>query len=342
MSNVKFSMVTVDKFHDPIRGDEHIPSITFSDGSDFTSSSSYTDFGFSVLTSDKQLSNGQLLHDRMLESRNIKAEKLGLRGKAYSDYVELGILPASVTSRNSQISSLVPLIEDKKFTKTNPTNTGTSLIDVLKRSSKSQGDILSKTLDALNHQVSILHNNNEIMKNANEIALERNRLLEVQNKSNDASSRVLVDALTSISQSLEFFPTLIEAISIGSDKIVETNNTRNSHLYQKNVNDAYEFHDSKINGSPLSSSLDTMSSHLDSIAHNHSAIAVHQGKQAKHAENEIKNFEDENSNPFLSFFEDVFDYFSTGEILDDAGNLISDVDIFTYLMNETTMKEKDL
>ncbi len=333
MGGVNFTLVNVTKFTDPIRGDEHVPSPTFSDGSNFSSDSTYHDFGFSVIPSNDQLTNGQLLHDRMLEARNKKAEKLGLRGRAYSDYVESDLLPASVSSRDSQLSSLTPPVKDKQFSKTNPVNNGTSIIDVLKRSSNAHGNIMSKSLDAFNHQVTILQNSNEIMKNSNEIALERNRLLEVQNKTNSALNSVLVDALTSISQSLEFIPTLIETISIGSEKIVETNNTRNSHLFQKNVNDAFEYNDKKNSPSPIEASLNDMSSHLDSISHAHSTISKHQEKQAKHAENEIKNFEDENSPENMSFLDSVFDSIS---------NQFDDFDIFTHLINETTMKEKDL
>jgi len=328
-------------YTDGVNVNDHLPVITFDDGSEVDNDKTYDSFGFAVLSNNGTMVNGQALKDKVSQSRADKATKLGLRGSAFSDYVELGI--ASVkANRDNAITSLPQVPSDITFQKEPLPTTGTSLVEVLKNAQDNQNDILSVMLNAFNEMTTLLKNQNDLLLEKNKIDLERNRIMDVMQLSQNAKDTVMVESLTSLAQSLEYIPTLIETIAIGNDKQSELLNTQNSHLFQKNVNDAYAFNYNKDDEKSPQKSLDAVAGNLASIAQAHAKIQEHQEKQAKDAENNIKDFEDENSLQAKSVFDGFIDFMSG--VVDEAEEVVlgDNPDIFTHFIKETSIKEKDL
>ena len=314
---------------DTVSVDEHIPAMTFSDGSVFSKDKDYSHFGFAVLSNNTTLTKGELFKEKMIEAKLVKAEKLDLRGRQFADFIEKDIQPQAEGNRNSTASRLATPLPDKKIVKPFSPNTGNDLLSIIKQMSDDNSESMSKMIESYDNLTSLLQNQNKIMKDNNEINLERNRLLEVSNMRDNATQKIMIEGITSIAQSLEYLPTLIEAMVIGNEKKEELMNTQNSHLYQKNVNDGYAFNYDKDDEKGTKRALNNISSHLASNASATHEIKEHQKIQAKHAENKIKDFESENSDDFISFL---------GDVVSDIVEQVSDVDIFTYMLKETSIK----
>lgn len=313
--------------------DDHLPAVTFDNEDSVVDQGDYTSFGSSILSENKIIEKGTKLSSAVSISLAEKANQLGLRGQEYSDYVELNIIPAIKTKKDSAVSALVAPVEDKTFEKPFSQNTGANLIDVLKQTNNEQSEIASETLNAINHMTTLMQNQNEILKQANEIAIEKNRIHEVELHSKDAFNQSLIEGVMSMGQSLGYLPTLIETIAISSDRNAELQNVANSHHFQKNVNDSYEFNHNKDDEQGSTQSLKNISNHLASSATSHASIVQPIKNQGDLAKVKKIDHDEENSLEFLDFLSSA---------VDGLTEQIADVDIFTYLLDETRIKKEDL
>jgi len=329
--------------------DGHTPSLTWNDGSTFKEGVTYGNFGSVVLSKDRSLKKGELLKDKMIQAKVDKATKLGLHGTAFSNFVELDITPkvnAKAFRAKTGLNKSKSIVSTSKHS---PTSSDGGIVDVLKGNSVNEQKINRDLVIFTEELVKQSLESNKIAVDKNEILLEQNRILELSQLQSSAMINVLSNTLVSISQSLEFIPTMIEQMGIHSDRQADLMNTQNSHAFQKNVNDSFYYDDDKNSAKGSAQSLYAMSNNLASMASTHSDLAVssrkieqHQEKQKEHAENMIKDFDDENSAEYKGIFDEALDFLSGAydEITDNI--LGSDVNIFEHLLKEGSMTEKDV
>lgn len=265
-----------------------------------------------------------------------QANKKGLRGQAFSDFVENHVVPNVGARSNTAKNSLKNVSEDKEIIATSTPSQASDIVSVLKQSSEDQAQIMVSLVGGLDHLTTLVHNSNEMKRDQNEILIQQNSNYEILANAMMSQNKILLDTLTSLADSLAFLPKLVESVTIASDRHIEAMNVQNDHLFQKNVNDADYYNDSMHNDNGSSRNLSMLNSNLASIAVTHASIADHQEKQAKNAENKIKDYEDENAPWYKDYLDTAVSAFDT------VSDEMSDVDIFTYFMNETTIKEEDI
>ena len=294
--------------------------------SSFSNEQNYSDMP--VNYSNNRIINGDTIQLSEVDALRVqKASDLNLTSREFSDFVELGIEPAVVQKRDNNISRLKSVVPDIDFTLPSSPITSTKLVDVIKEGADVQNDILSETLEAFNHLVTLFQNQNQMVKQSNEIALEANRINEASLLSREGVNKSFVEGIMSISQSLEMLPTLVEATAIGFDNIKSVLNISNEHAYQKNVNDAYAFNYDKDDEKGTKRSLDAISNHLQKSANALHNSEKHHKKQGDYAFEEKKIIDEENSFDYLSIL---------GDIGDAVFDEFADFDIFTYLLENTT------
>ena len=80
-----------------------------------------------------------------------QANKKGLRGQAFSDYVENGIIPAASSRSSSAKGALSAVKEDKEITSNNIPSQASDIVTALKQSSENQAQIMVSLVEGLNH-----------------------------------------------------------------------------------------------------------------------------------------------------------------------------------------------
>jgi len=225
--------------------DEHIEDLKFYDNDEYVANYSETDF--EVSNQNIRLHPGTDYSNRMRNSYSKKKENRRITNDDFVNIIQGG-LDYTQQKRDSTIADNQPSetikVDGKLYVPAE--NKKTNLIDVLKHNGDETNKMLLSMLKQQNDMLKLMKQQNEISHRQIDLLAEKIKVLEAKEVTQRAKSFKDVEALTSIAQSLEYLPALIEAIQIANKRQIEVQNIANSHLMQKNVNDVVVFDEDQV------------------------------------------------------------------------------------------------